>query len=84
MTSVSFASASLESLETRLLFELKNGLRPSLAIVFCSPQTPFDQIGELFDRYNIDLLGCTTAGEIVNDTLREGSISCLLIKRHLW
>ena len=79
MTSVSFASASLESLETRLLFELKNGFRPNLAIVFCSPQMPFDQIGELFDRYSIDLLGCTTAGEIVNDTLHEGSISCLLM-----
>jgi hypothetical protein len=79
MTSVSFASDSLDSLETRLLMELKNGFRPNLAIVFCSPQMPFKQIGGLFDRYNIDLLGCTTAGEIVDNNLYEASISCLLM-----
>jgi hypothetical protein len=79
MTSISFVSFDLASLETRLLAELKNGFRPTLAVVFCSPQLPFTDIGELFDRYNIDLLGCTTAGEIVDGDLHEAALSCLLM-----
>jgi hypothetical protein len=79
MTSISFVSFDIASLETRLLAEFKNGFRPTLAIVFCSPQLPFTDIGDLFDTYNIDLLGCTTAGEIVNSELHESAISCLLL-----
>jgi hypothetical protein len=79
MTSTSFVSFDLAALETRLLSELKNGFRPTLAVVFCSPQQPFTEIGGLFDQYNIDLLGCTTAGEICNAELHEGGISCLLL-----
>ncbi len=79
MTSISFVSFDIAALETRLLAELKNGFRPTLAVVFCSPQMPFTDIGDLFDQYNIDLVGCTTAGEIVNAELHEGAISCLLL-----
>jgi hypothetical protein len=79
MTTISFVSFDIATLETRLLEELKNGFRPTLAVVFCSPQLPFMDIGDLFDRYNIDLLGCTTAGEIVNSELHEAAISCLLL-----
>lgn len=79
MTAVSFISYDLETLETRLLAEFKNGFRPTLGIVFCSPQQPFTDISALFDRYEIDLWGCTTAGEIVNDGLYEAAISCLLM-----
>ncbi len=79
MTTISFVSFDIATLETRLLAELKNGFRPTLAVVFCSPQLPFMDIGDLFDRYNIDLLGCTTAGEIVNGGLHEAAISCLLL-----
>jgi hypothetical protein len=79
MTTLSFVSFDLASLETRLLAELKNGFRPTLAVVFCSPQLPYTDLGDLFDQYDIDLLGCTTAGEIVNESLHEAAISCLLM-----
>ena len=79
MTATSFVSFDLANLETRLLSELKMGFRPTLAVVFCSPQLAYTEIGGLFDRYNIDLLGCTTAGEIVNAELHEAAISCLLL-----
>jgi hypothetical protein len=79
MTSISFVSFDIATLETRLLAELRNGFRPTLAVVFCSPQLPFTDIGDLFDTYNIDLLGCTTAGEIVDAELYEAAISCLLL-----
>lgn len=79
MTTVSFVSFTLDTLETHLLAELKNGFRPTLAVAFCSPQCPFTDIGDLFDRYDIDVLGCTTAGEIVDAHLYEGSIACLLL-----
>jgi hypothetical protein len=79
MTTTSFVSFDLASLETRLLEELKNGFSPTLAVVFCSPQLPYADLGNLFDQYDIDLLGCTTAGEIVNESLHEAAISCLLM-----
>ncbi len=79
MTSISFVSFDIATLETRLLAELKSGFRPTLAVIFCSPQLPFRDIGNLFDTYNIDLLGCTTAGEIVDSELHEAAISCLLL-----
>ena len=79
MTATSFVSFDIANIETRLLSELKMGFRPTLAVVFCSPQLAYTEIGGLFDRYNIDLLGCTTAGEIVNAELHEAAISCLLL-----
>ncbi len=66
-------------LEKHLLDFLKNGFKPTLGIVFCSPKQNFEEITHLFDSYSIDLLGCTTAGEITDETLAEGGISCLLM-----
>ena len=66
-------------LENHLLDFLKNGFKPTLGIVFCSPKQNFKEITHLFDSYCIDLLGCTTAGEIADETLAEGGISCMLM-----
>ncbi len=66
-------------LEDHLLNYLKSGYKPTLAIVFCSPKQPFEDMIRLFDSYNIDLFGCTTAGEITNDSLAEGAITCLFL-----
>ena len=66
-------------LEDQLLNYLKDGYKPTLAILFCSPKQPFEDMIRLFDCYNIDLFGCTTAGEITNDSLAEGSITCLFL-----
>ncbi len=72
-------------LEDQLLNNLKDGYKPTLALVFCSPKQPFEDMIRLFDSYNIDLFGCTTAGEITDDSLAEGGITCLFLdipKKH--
>jgi hypothetical protein len=79
MTAKSIISKSTTSLESSLLNLLKNGYRPTLGIVFCSSKQDFEEISWIFNNCEIDLLGCTTAGEITDDTLTEGSISCLLM-----
>ena len=57
----------------------KNGYRPTLGFVFCSPMQDITEISCIFDRFGVDLLGCTTAGEIMNDALFESSITTLLM-----
>lgn len=66
-------------LEDHLLKFLKSGFKPTLAIVFCSPKQSFEDISRLLDSYNIDLLGCTTAGEICNESLSSGGVTCLFM-----
>ena len=66
-------------LEDHLLNYLKSGYKPTLAIVFCSPKQPFEDMIRLFDSYNIDLFGCTTAGEITDDSIAQGAVSCLFL-----
>lgn len=79
MKAKSIISKSITSLESNLLNLLKDGYRPTLAIVFCSSKQDFKEISAIFDNCGIDLLGCTTAGEITDDTLSDNSISCLLM-----
>lgn len=79
MKAKSIISRSTTSLESNLLNLLKDGYRPTLGIVFCSSKQDFKEISSIFDNCSIDLLGCTTAGEITDDTLTENSISCLLM-----
>lgn len=79
MKAKSIISRSTTALESNLLNLLKDGYRPTLGIVFCSSKQDFEEISAIFDNCGIDLLGCTTAGEITDDTLTEDSISCLLM-----
>ena len=72
-------------LEDHLLNYLKDGYKPTLAIVFCSPKQPFEDMIRLFDSYDIDVFGCTTAGEITNDSLAAGAATFLFLnipKKH--
>jgi hypothetical protein len=79
MEAKSIISRSTTALESRLLNLLRDGYRPTLGIVFCSSKQDFKEISWIFNNCGIDLLGCTTAGEITNDTLSDESISCLLM-----
>jgi hypothetical protein len=79
MEAKSIISRSTTALESRLLNLLKDGYRPTLGIIFCSSKQDFKEISWIFNNCGIDLLGCTTAGEITDDTLSDESISCLLM-----
>ena len=79
MNAKSLKCASLQDLDKELSTFKKKDFPPSLAIVFCSVKLDLDQLIGVFNRHSIDLLGCTTAGEIVNDQLLEDNIVVLLL-----
>lgn len=70
---------NINFLEDHLIDCFKRGFKPTLGIVFCSSSVDFKRISNIFNCFNIELLGSTTAGEIINETLTEGTISCLLL-----
>lgn len=47
---------------------------PTLGIIFCSPKHDLNVICQLFDAADIDLFGCSTAGEILFDEIHDGQI----------
>lgn len=79
MKTVSIISTDIQDLETQMLDYLKQGNQPTLAIVFSSPTHSLDALSRLFDTYDIDVMGCTSSGEIRDTEIAEDSISCLLM-----
>lgn len=51
---------------------------PKLGLIFSSIDKDLPGICEVFDQHDIDLFGCTTAGEILNDQIYDTSIVGLL------
>lgn len=74
-----FTAKSLEQLETRIQEALEQGRTLSLGIVFCSIVYQLDELSKLFARYNIDLFGGTSSGEIADDKAYEESIAVMLL-----
>jgi hypothetical protein len=69
----------IEELHTEIKTHINNNFQPSLAIVFTSIQHDLKTISQTFSSLQIDLIGCTTAGEIANDELLEGALVCMLL-----
>jgi hypothetical protein len=76
MRAESILAFDLHTFENQLLILLRDGFRPTFGIVFCSPTQDFQSLMSLFKQYQIDLAGCTSAGEIANEGLHEASIVC--------
>lgn len=53
--------------------------QPTLGIVFNSIQNNIAEIQTIFNQFNIDMVGCTTAGEIIDNRLLEASVVILLM-----
>lgn len=79
MTTKSFQCTSMEQLRQILTDTKASDFCPSLAIVFTSIQYDLQALCACFAEQQIALVGCTTAGEIVNDCLLEQSIVVLLL-----
>lgn len=79
MITRSYHCASLAQLQQTLAAVKTSNFCPSLAIVFTSVQFDLEQIRQCFVEQDIALVGCTTAGEIVDDSLQETSIAFLLL-----
>ena len=80
MKSKSLAVFSIQELKTTLSKTINADFQPTLAIVFSSPDFPFQEVGAIFKENQIELVGCTTAGEILNDSTLTDSLSILLME----
>ena len=78
MNTNAFSILDQNELGIKLTKSREEQFAPSLAIAFCSPNFPFESAIQTFNEQGIPLIGCTTAGEIVNDSLKEQSMSVLL------
>jgi hypothetical protein len=75
-----FSATSVQEVEGHLENVLKEGPRPSLAIVFSSIAHDMKAVGAAFAKHDIDVFGATTAGEICNDEVHEESIVAMLLE----
>ena len=82
MKAKTLTANSLKDLEIKLQQCILEEFKPTLAIVFSAIPIGLEGICELFDREDIELMGCSTAGEIVNDQYFDGVAACLLLNPH--
>lgn len=52
---------------------------PTVSMVFSTIDADFPEIQKSFKNHGIDMIGCSSAGEIHNDKVLEDSIVCLLL-----
>lgn len=78
MLTKTIQSNSTTELEKQIVAYKKTGYLPTFSIVFCSPSHDLEAIRHIFNKQDIDLFGCTSAGEILNDEIYDTAIVCLL------
>ncbi len=79
MKSQSINSNSIEDLELQL-DRLKDEFNPQLAFLFANVKCDIDKINKFLKDRNIAFIGCSTAGEIHNDSLTFDNIGMLLLE----
>ena len=79
MKTSSLVVYSTESLNTALVKIIQTSFHPTVAIGFSSPDFPFDQALEIFRKHDIQLIGCTSSGEVKDDAIVTDSFSVLLM-----
>lgn len=70
---------STEEIAVALQQSLKDGFKPSLAIVFISAKQNRDEICDLFTKESIAIFGSTTSGEFISSEIEEGSVAIMLL-----
>lgn len=68
------------ALKEALALAKTNDFKPSLAIVFTSVKFDLEELRACFVEEKLALVGCTTAGEIIDDSLHEHSMAVLLLE----
>jgi hypothetical protein len=58
---------------------IADGFTPTLAIVFCSITQNRKELDDFFSANNVDVYGCTTAGEIIDSEVLEKSTVAMLL-----
>lgn len=79
MKSKSFQVNTIQELEKEIINSKSSNFHPSLAILFGSIDCNLGLLPDLFNRYEIDLVGCSSAGEISEENFYEKGISGLFL-----
>jgi hypothetical protein len=79
MKSRVFSVTSVEQIEPRLQDIRQEGLAPTLAIVFSSVTHDLNELRTVFTKYDIEVFGASSSGEITNDEIHEESIVVMLL-----
>ncbi len=79
MKSQTLHVTSTTTLKEELQSLITQDFKPTLAIVFNSVNANISEIQVVFNDFKIDVIGCTTAGEIADEKLLENSIVALLL-----
>ncbi len=75
----SFVAHSVPEVGNQIANFRAEGFRPTLSIVFTSVETDFAALQKVFDEAGVDVVGCTSAGEIVDDSVHESVIACMFL-----
>jgi hypothetical protein len=79
MNSRVFSVTSVEQIEPHLKDIRQEGLAPTLAIVFSSVTHDLKALRTVFTKYDIEVFGASSSGEITNDEIHEESIVVMLL-----
>jgi hypothetical protein len=79
MRSVSFTTTNVQSLENNIVQYIEQDFKPTLAIVFSASSINHLAIANVFRKQDIDLLGCTSSGQIIDKELQSSVIVVLLL-----
>jgi len=80
MNSKSFSIKSIQDLNQHLDQFSKDGFQPTVAIVFSAVCHNLTDLSTTFDQHNIQLIGCSSSGEIHKDNVIEEGIVVLAIE----
>ena len=79
MKTTSISATSIEQLNTLLQDTITNHFQPTVAIAFSDPDFELGKTTQLFKKHGIQLIGCSSSGEICNDKFVERTFSALLM-----
>ncbi len=79
MKSKALSVFSIEELKSTLTNIIETEFQPTLAIVFSSSNFPFQEVSSVFKENGVETVGCTTAGEILNESTLENSLAVMLV-----
>lgn len=79
MQSKTLSAINIEELTTQLKTMIQSGFQPTLSIIFTSASHDLNALSQVFTDHNIDLVGCTSAGEICDKEIFNTSIVALFM-----
>ncbi|MEJ2098272.1 MAG: hypothetical protein P8Y38_14425, partial [Deltaproteobacteria bacterium] len=79
MKSKVFSATSVEEIESNLQSVQAEGMVPTLAIVFSSVLHSLEDLKSAFAKYNIEVFGASSSGEIINGAVLEDAVAVMLL-----